>query len=147
MFFNRYWSHIQDFEDFVGRIFIICRCPPFPKLAKKLKSIYEKYVLKWFHDLSCIFWSLLLGLSWPPALVTRPESRQVLRQMLRSIKNCVGMFHAQAKYWQIASAQRAHMPNNVAIAPATTTPSFNLIYSKTIFTETQEIFHIDCRKL
>ena len=34
MFSGRYWSHIEDFQDFVRRIFIMFRRPSFAKLSK-----------------------------------------------------------------------------------------------------------------
>ena len=44
MLSGRYWSHIPDFQEFIKRTFIVCRCPsfpPFPNFGKHrtLKSI------------------------------------------------------------------------------------------------------------
>ena len=39
MVFERYWSHIQDFQDFFRRIFIICRRPSFPNLFPKNQNV------------------------------------------------------------------------------------------------------------
>ena len=41
MFFDRYWSHIHDFGDFIKRVFIIFRCPRFQNW-QNMKSIYAK---------------------------------------------------------------------------------------------------------
>ena len=42
LFSGRPWSHIQDFQELIGRIFIICRCPSFPKSSNKHEvRLYE----------------------------------------------------------------------------------------------------------
>ena len=41
MFSGRYWSHIQDLQDFIRRIFVILRCPSFPKVSNHMFWIFE----------------------------------------------------------------------------------------------------------
>ena len=43
MFFDRYWFHIQDFQDLRRRIFIICRCLPLPKVPTNWTSNILRY--------------------------------------------------------------------------------------------------------
>ena len=46
MFSGRVWSHIQDFQDAMRRIFIIFWCPTFPKSPKFWKSRVMRYANK-----------------------------------------------------------------------------------------------------
>ena len=38
LFSGRYWSHIQDFQEFIRRISMAVRCPSFPKITKSRVS-------------------------------------------------------------------------------------------------------------
>ena len=44
MFSGRYWSHIHGFGDLISRIFMIFRCPSFPKWTSHLKSRYVEMI-------------------------------------------------------------------------------------------------------
>ena len=56
MFSARHWSHVQDFQEFIRRIFIICRWRWFPtkskmifKISSGIKTYLSKNALfKWF---------------------------------------------------------------------------------------------------
>ena len=52
---------MQDFEDFIERIFIIVRCPSFRNLAQILKSRYVK--IKMFKDVP-IYFQICFEVSW-----------------------------------------------------------------------------------
>ncbi len=62
---GRYWSHFQEFQEFIKRIFWICRSPSFPKKAFAGDPIFwdfpKSHSLKSFGTFSCISWSLLVG--------------------------------------------------------------------------------------
>ena len=79
MFSGRYWSHIQDFQDFIWRIVGICWCPPFRKI-KMLDlqhfEIYKNSMLKqlWeFLRFIEVSWCLQRWNSWFWEPGTRPE--------------------------------------------------------------------------
>ena len=42
--FLRYWSHIQDFQDFIRRVVGICRRPSFPKCPKCHFAIFKNNI-------------------------------------------------------------------------------------------------------
>ena len=57
MLSGRYWSHIQDSQDFIKRIFIICRCSSFPKSIKRRTFENERFI-----RIACFL--KVFGFSW-----------------------------------------------------------------------------------
>ncbi len=55
MFSGRYWSHIQDFQEFVRRIVGICRSPSFPTFSKCSISKSLTFIKIRFPWRTCFF--------------------------------------------------------------------------------------------